>query len=310
MKSKLMSIDKRWLGLLLILLLVAASPLWADEEGGQRAFGFFDGWALSRIWFGAILSLIGMILLMKAKVTQLVRAISLVLITLVFTVFYMLPLGVFSSGLSLHPSPMCVTEKPFLFMNAGRGVPVIFLSILAAVTIICIIGNKLFCGWNCPLGALQELFYRIPLPKGWKIKLPFRITNSVRIGLFVLFILLLFTAGFSIYTYVNPFEFFHWGFGLIASAALAVSLIAAMFIFRPFCYLVCPLGLYTWLTEHISIVKIKVDKHKCTDCGICTELSPCPTIPAILEEKKSRPDCHPCGRCIEVCPEKALSFRK
>lgn len=310
MKLQKNSFDKQWLGLILIILLIAASPLWADQEGGRRAFGFFDGWALSRVWFGALLCLIGMFLLMKAKVSLWVRAIALIIAALTFTVFYMLPLGAFSKGLAMHPSPMCVTEKPFLFMNAGRGVPVIFLAILAAVTILTIIGNKLFCGWNCPVGALQELLHRIPVPKGLKKKLPFKMTNSVRIIFFVLFIALLFTAGFSIYEYVNPFEFFHWGFGLMAIIPLAVSLIAAIFIFRPFCYFICPLGLYTWLAEQVSIVRIKVDKEKCTDCGICTEMSPCPTIPSILEERKIRPDCHPCGRCIEVCPENALSFRK
>jgi len=37
--------------------------------------------------------------------------------------------------------------------------------------------------------------------------------------------------------------------------------------------------------------------------------SPCPTVPSILEGKKSRPDCHACGACIEACPENALKFK-
>jgi polyferredoxin len=88
-----------------------------------------------------------------------------------------------------------------------------------------------------------------------------------------------------------------------------VTLVAGVFIFRPFCYLVCPLGLVTWVLEHAAITKVKLDRRKCTDCGVCTKLSPCPAVQPILDGRVSRPDCHACGRCIEVCPEKALRFR-
>ena len=110
--------------------------------------------------------------------------------------------------------------------------------------------------------------------------------------------------------YFNPFEFLHWGFEAMAIAAFVATLIAAVFIFRPFCYLICPLGLITWVLEHASLVKVKLDNDLCTRCDICVHLSHCPAVPSILGGKRSRPDCHACGRCLEVCPEGALAFRK
>ena len=301
---------KRMVFQILIVLLAClwvVGVVYAAQGQPRKAPGFLEIWKLPRIWVSALFCLAGLLLLARFWVTHRVRLIALVIIAFTFGVLYILPLGSFARGMSMHPSPFCIIEKPFLFMEAGRGVPIIFLSILTSVLILSIIGNKLFCGWVCPIGAVQEIVYRVPFTK--KIKMPFRFSNAVRIGLFVLFIILVFAIGFSLYAYTNPFEFLHFGWQPLAIVMFAVVLIAALFIFRPFCYLVCPLGLLTWFAEHISIFRVRLDKEKCTDCKICVKESPCPTIPAILDEKKSRPDCHPCGRCIEVCPEKALAFR-
>jgi polyferredoxin len=86
------------------------------------------------------------------------------------------------------------------------------------------------------------------------------VTNLIRIVLFIAFLATVIFAGVSIYDYANPFEMLHWSYELGALAALIVTLAAAVFIFRPFCYLVCPLGLMTWALEHVAIVKVKVDK--------------------------------------------------
>jgi len=177
------------------------------------------------------------------------------------------------------------------------------------VAILSIVGNKLFCGWVCPVGAIQEICHRIPLSDRLKRKLPFGVTNPIRTALFVASIVLAFAAGVGLYDYFNPFDFLHWGFQSPVVVAFAATLVAALFVFRPFCYLVCPLGLGTWVLEHAAITKVKLDRQKCTSCNVCVDLSPCPAVQPILEGKVSRPDCHACGRCIEVCPEKALSFR-
>ncbi|MCX5801866.1 MAG: 4Fe-4S binding protein [Candidatus Eisenbacteria bacterium] len=276
---------------------------------------FFDVWLLPRVWVGAAFCVVGLLFLMKSWVSSTVRLVSLVVTFFAFGVVLILPLGHFARGMSIHPSPVCIVTRPFEFLNAGRHVPVIFLSILAFVAVFTILGNKLFCGWVCPVGAAQEIVHRIPLPKRLKIKLPFGVTNAVRFLLYVVFLVVVFTAGLSIYGYFNPFEFLFWEFQplalpvFLAILSFLATLIAALFIFRPFCYLICPLGLVTWILEHLSVVRVRVDKEKCTNCNLCVALSPCPAVPSILEDRKSRPDCHACGRCIEVCPEKALAFR-
>lgn len=294
---------------MILLLGLFAQVAGMAEEGTRRAPSFFDIWTLPRVWVGALLALIGLFLLMRNKVSKNVRLLSMLVVFFAFSIVALLPLGNFARGMGLHPSPMCVIEKSFMFLEMGRGIPVIFLSIFVFMIVFTIIGNKLFCGWNCPIGAIQEIIHRIPLPRKYKIKLPFKVTNGIRIIFFFAFIVLLFALGFSIYAYMNPFEFLHWSLEWMVIPAFLVTFIAALFIFRPFCYLICPVGLVTWLAEHLAITRVRLDKNACTDCMLCVQESPCPAVQAILDGKRSRPDCHACGACIEVCPENALRFK-
>ena len=82
---------------------------------------------------------------------------------------------VFKAMVGLYPS---VWDKLLAFL---------FFIVLA------IVGNKLICGWACPFGALQELLYSFPVLRRIKRrKVPFILSNTLRGGLFVLMLLLLF----------------------------------------------------------------------------------------------------------------------
>jgi polyferredoxin len=272
--------------------------------------GFFDVLLLPRVWLGAVFCLTGIGFMIKSWVHRNLRIVILGAIFFFFGVLPALPLGWFAWGMGLHPSPVCAITKPFLFLSAGGGIPIIFLTILAFITVFSIVGNKVFCGWACPIGAVQELFNQIPLPKKFKIMLSFRTSNPIRITIFVAFITLVFTVGISVYDYFNPFHFLHWRFETMAIAVLLITLITSLFIFRPFCYLVCPIGLFTWVLEHFSLIRVKVNRHNCEECNLCIKESSCPAVQSILDEKRFHADCFACGRCIGACPVKALRFAR
>ncbi len=303
----------KWFFLLCSLGLMSTILL-AEEAGAKASFGFWNVMLMPRVWVGFIFVLVGLFLLNRKLVSQKLRFIALFIIFLTFSAFWLLPLGEFARGMGLHPSPVCAVTKPALFIKAGRGFPVVFAAILVSMAIMSLIGKKLFCGWVCPVGAVQEMVHLISFgkkrDKKLKIKLPFKISNTVRSVLFLLYLVIVSTAGISVYEYFNPFEFLHWGFELWGILVMLVTLISGLFIFRPFCYLICPIGLLSWVLEHFALTRVELDHNKCTDCDICLRKSPCPSIPAILAEKWSQPDCHACGRCIEVCPEDALGFKR
>jgi polyferredoxin len=290
-----------------LLALSVSVPAWAGGEGHERAADAIL-FLRPRDWISLIFCVIGLLYLVKSGLKYETRLRVLGLVFFAFGIFSALPLGTIASAMALHPSPLCVLTKPFLFLSSGYAVPGVFLTLLIFMGVLTVVGNKLFCGWSCPIGAVQELVHRIPLASRWKRGLPFRITNPVRILLFLLFLVLVFSRRFDMYDYVNPFEAFHWDFDPWMVGVLAVVLAGSLFLFRPFCYLVCPVGLLTWLLEHISIARVKRDRSRCDDCNLCVKQSPCPTVPAILEGRRSRPDCHACGICVEACPKDALKF--
>jgi polyferredoxin len=293
-----------------VFLLIMAGPLMGDDEPDRKPMGFWDVLMLPKIWVGAIFCLAGLLLLAGAKLTKSVRLTFLPVIFFAFGVLAVLPLGKFAAGMGLHPSPVCTVTKPFLFIESGRAVPIVFFAVLAAVTVFCVVGNKLFCGWVCPIGAIQELAYSIPIMRGRKIKLPFRITNWIRILGFAVFVPLVFVLARSIYDYANPFHALHWEFVVLDMVVLAVVLAVATVVFRPFCYVLCPMGLFTWLLEHVSVYKVRVDQDLCTKCDNCVMTAPCPAMPALVDGKKSAPDCHACGECLDKCAEGAIRFRR
>ena len=295
--------------LTVVTLVFSASALWAQGGGAGRGIGFLDVLLLPRVWVGALFCMAGLALLMTSRLSRNLRLALLPVMFFAFAVLWMLPLGRFAQGMGPHPSPLCTVTKPFLFVRDGYSVPVAFWAIFFSMAVMSVVGNKLYCGWVCPIGAAQEICHRIPLPARMKRRLSFRMTNIVRVVVFIAFVVAVAAAGVIIYDYANPFEMLHWQFEAGALAALLLTLAAGVFIFRPFCYLLCPLGLLTWGLEHISAFRVRVDKGLCTECDICVDESPCPAVRAILDGKRSRPDCHACGRCIEVCPEGALKFK-
>ena len=248
---------------------------------------------------GGFIALLGLVLLKTVKINQNTRTILMCFTFLLFGVLVIIR----------EPSPLRAVIDTLTSMLTGSMIPYKKLTMFLFISGLSIIGSKLFCGWVCPFGALQEIINKISV--SFKTKLSFKITNSIRASLFLISSIMVLTIGSDLFEYriLNPFELFEWEFGLILAFLIGVILIASLFVYRPYCYLICPVGFLTWLLEYVSIFRIRVDRNKCNDCKICISKSPCPAIKPILKSDIARPDCFSCGICIEACPEDALEFR-
>ena len=213
------------------------------------------------------------------------------------------------------PNPMEGAVKIFKGMVGLQ--PSILAVVLAFVFFVglAVVGNKLICGWACPFGALQELIYSLPILKKWKRrKVPFWVSNSIRGGLFLLFLLLLFGVvggkkGFVVYHFVNPFNLFNLRFEtptILATVVLALGLSLA--VYRPFCQFICPFGFVSWLAERLSVTRVLIDRQRCNQCGACAKACPLPTAQHIVEGRRWQADCYSCARCLRVCPDDALRY--
>ena len=269
-----------------------------------------------------ILSIIALALLTGNWINYWVRLFLLVVAFVLFGLDYIYP---------LHPSPMCGIPKLIMFkFTWGKFFPA-FVAIFVAIFLPSFIGRKLFCGWVCPLGALQDLINKIP--HKWHYKnFSFSTFNGIRTALFLMFILVFFGvidhlawlakdmqidptvntwiaySAYSIYEPINFFELLHWNLNTTFYIMFPILVIASLVLYRPFCYMICPIGFLTWLVERISPGRIRIDHSTCNDCGICYEESPCPTIKPLVEGKMMIPDCTSCGECISTCPKGSISF--
>lgn len=177
----------------------------------------------------------------------------------------------------------------------GLGAPlaVVFIGIISILALSFLFGRH-YCGYLCPVGAVQEIAYGAPVPK-YVLKRKI-LAEMIRFAVFVLFILAAFLATFGMLFLFGIPDFFL----LILSTAFFVFVLViliSLFLYRPFCRLICPFGVLAALVGMKSIFKIRRTED-CIECGKCERA--CPTDEARGNDAKA--ECYLCGRCTNACP--------
>jgi len=218
-------------------------------------------------------------------------------------------------ALGKSPNPMEGFVKVFKAMAGLYRSVAIKAAAFSFFIALAVIGNKLICGWACPFGALQELVYSLPLfrrAKRWRPS--FLVTNVIRGALFAAMLLLLFGVvggkpGFLLFHWLNSFNLFNFDFDeWLIPATIVASLLLSLFTYRPFCQLVCPFGFVSWLAERLSLVRVRIDKEKCTECGACVTACPLDAAGGMVRGQSWHADCYSCARCLNVCPQDAIRY--
>lgn len=178
----------------------------------------------------------------------------------------------------------------------------VFVPILTSVVF-----GRVFCGWVCLFGALQQFVYDLRKRLFPKMK-PLKAPRSLHLLKFaVLFIVIYYAYAISrqIYCDYDPFLYiftlsFSWGI----VGALAILLLTSSFLIeRPFCRFVCPLGAILWASERIPLLRVRTREGKCNSCGICNRV--CPMDKDIPNGKG---ECICCGECLRKCRKGALYY--
>ena len=176
--------------------------------------------------------------------------------------------------------------------------------------------GRFMCGWLCPFGWLQDLVARV---QRRKLRLP-AWTGYLRYAFLIglVFLAPYFTSvqwfsklcpqgalqGGLLQPLVHPE--LRAGIGTLwylKQAMLLGWLAAFVFIRRPFCRLMCPLGAIFSLCYGISALQIRLDPDKCVDCGWCEQACPAGLKP------RQQVGSHLCISCLEcqACPHGAIA---
>lgn len=172
------------------------------------------------------------------------------------------------------------------------------------------------CGWACPFGFLQDLLGRIPTPK---FHLPnwtglFRYVVLAAMVLVIpylfgeehpLFFCRLCPAGAlegavpnTIRTAIQGSEI-SWP-STYKMAILGSVLGLAVFTFRPWCTLLCPLGAIYSLCNRVSLLFLRFHPDRCRDCAVCRSECSAGGRPEKRLEGMRCVRCLDCQRCRAV----------
>ncbi len=171
--------------------------------------------------------------------------------------------------------------------------------------------GKVWCGWVCHLGALQEFLY---IPKKYEVFRSRKAQDVMRIIRYVFLTALVLQLIFTkviLFKNIGPFKV---AFNLFSAnrtgyVLLVLLLTSSVFIYRPFCKAVCPIGLILgWISKipGASILGISNSCKGCVTCNTACEMDAITRVDRVSVMDNS--DCILCGDCIDSCRTETISF--
>lgn len=202
--------------------------------------------------------------------------------------------------------------------------------VLGTLMLFGVLLGRFICGFLCPVGWFQQLIHKIPTKK---LQIPKNADQKLR--LFKYLILILFVLAFPAFIvdaygmgspwfckWICPAGTLEGGIPLVLTNEslrmglgftfwwkmflLAAAVAGSLFIYRPFCKYICPLGAIYALFNRFSLTRMELDSDSCITCGKCVRS--CPMQVDVLKNINSA-ECIRCGKCAEACPTGAIDLK-
>lgn len=204
------------------------------------------------------------------------------------------------------PSP--VRSLQFIFASLGNLSAVIAFEVkLLIVLLSAAVYGKIFCGWVCPKGTIQEFLYQRKL----RITVPPRLDRMLRKLKYVLLLLVMLLPAIFHYALFTsdtaPFAaLFNLGGGTLAVVFLGIILAASLFIYRPFCRYICPTGALLGMVSYLN--RVKFSSKGCTLCGMASKTCDIGALRFPGKDQDAsfsvdKGECIMCGECRTNCPK-------
>ena len=232
-------------------------------------------------------------------------------------------------GLNCYSCPGALGSCPIGALQAvigSRNYQIPFY-VLGLLTVFGAVLGRAVCGWLCPFGLVQDLLHRIPGVKKLR-KLPGdRFLRWLKYGILAVFVVLLPMFAVDIVgqgdpwfcKYICPSGTLLGGVPLVARnaglraaigwlytwkvAILVVLLVLSVFVYRPFCRYLCPLGALYGPFNKLALYRFRVDETRCVSCGRCRQAC---RLDIDVRKHPNSVECIRCGACRTACPTGAI----
>jgi Fe-S-cluster-containing hydrogenase component 2 len=187
--------------------------------------------------------------------------------------------------------------------------------LLVGVVATALLFRRAFCGYVCPLGAIQEFFGIIGRKLFGKHR-PHVPVALDRVARYLKYVVL---AGFTIWTWqaaslvIRPYDpwvaWMHitsaelWAEFAVGTVVLGVSVAGSFVYERFFCKYACPMGALLAIMAPLSVFKVRRDESVCISCGSCDAICPV-NVDVSTGGTVNDPECINCNECVNVCPAK------
>ena len=196
----------------------------------------------------------------------------------------------------------------------------IWALVLIALTLVF---GRVFCGWICPLGTLQQLSSWLLSPRSRRESLQVnRYRRWYALKSYILAALLVGALAGTLQTgLLDPLSLAARGLasgvwpvlpggrpvpgGWLAAALLLAVVVASRWIPRLFCRGLCPLGALLGVFSRFAVFRIHRASDACNSCKLCAFA--CQGADEPLGHHRVS-ECHVCLNCLPGCPENAMSY--
>jgi polyferredoxin len=185
------------------------------------------------------------------------------------------------------------------------------LILFGGVLIITYLFGRVYCGWICHLGALQEFIFKTSTFKLFQSERSQKVMRSIRVVALIILVSQLLITGTNLYKQIDPFVVLYNFYSdyFIGWILVAIVITSSFVLYRPFCKTICPVGLMLGWVSKVPGASVLGVNPNCNSCVLCNKNC---LINAITHDNKisslDNQECIRCGECLGNCRKDAFAF--